>query len=98
MVSDLADDVERFTPPNYGAYDTKRRTNRIEKLAEYNAALATAITDAENVYGVLPPGQQVTITRTQFIEGPTDYVLPLIAAGAAAVGVGLLFMLLGKKK
>lgn len=85
--ADLTEDVERFTPPNYDAYQIERRRNRIEKMEDWNRELKSMVEEAETIYGRLP--EPVTIERTKIVE-TTDWTLPLLVAGSAvAVAVGI---------
>lgn len=102
--SDLQSDVEAFTPPNVNAYQLSRRTNRIEKLEDFNQEFAAKVTNAENVYGRLP--QPVVIERERIIKsgGPlppeptgTDWTLPLLVGGGAVVVAVAVTLLAGAK-
>lgn len=76
--SDVRENVEAFTPLNYGAYDVERRQNRVVKLEDMNDEFRDLVSTAESVFGKLPPA---TIIRGE----AGDITVPIIAAGAAVV-------------
>lgn len=88
--------MESFTPPAVNAYQVERRTNRIQKLEEYNRDLEAMIVNAEAVYGVLPPSQVITEQRTVTTTQTPGWVLP-VAIGAGAIGIAALVTILGGK-
>lgn len=96
VLSDLAENVEAFTPINYGAYQVERRRNRIEALEDYNRDFEAKVVNAERVYGILP-APQVIRERVE-VPGPTvtmpgaapDLTIPILVAGGAVALVLLL--------
>lgn len=97
VMSDLQQDVEAFTPPNVGAYQVERRTSRIEKLEDINKTIEAKITNAEAVYGILPPNQVITQDRLVTQSQTPGWVLP-VAIGAGAIGIAALVTLLSGGK
>lgn len=90
---DIVGDVERFTPPNYGAYDVERRQNRVDKLWDYNGEFKNMVENAEQVYGILPGAQIITKERIVEVPGKgPDLTIPL-AIGGVAVATALGFLL-----
>lgn len=92
--SDLAQDVEAFTPPNVNAYQIDRRTNRIEKLEAFNSQFSELLSTAERNFGTLP--DPVVIDRTVLQPAKTNWTLPLLVGGGA-VAVAIAVSLLSKK-
>lgn len=92
--SDLADNVERFTPVNVSAYEESRRTDRIVNLEGFNTQFAGLLSEAEKNYGILPA--PVTIERNILQPSKTNWTLPLIVGGGA-VAVAIAVSLLSKK-
>jgi hypothetical protein len=85
--SDLAENVERFTPPAYEAYQVERRTDRIEKLEAFNREFETMVSNAENVYGRVEPEVIQQIIQPG-APAAMDWTVPaLVAGGAVAVAV-----------
>lgn len=81
VVSDMKHDVERFTPPNYSAYQVERRRNRIEKLEDFNSEFEARVEQALTTYG---ERRTVTVTRTDDGRQPQqDLTLPLALGGGA---------------
>lgn len=91
--SDLARDVEAFTPPNVNAYQIERRTSRIQKLEEINSQLTASVSAAEKSFGTL--ADPVVIDRTVLETAKTDWTLPLIVGGGA-IAVALIVSALSK--
>lgn len=98
VMSDLRDDVEAFTPPNYDAYKVSRRRDRVTELADVNKSFEPRVNQAIAVNGELP--EPVTIERIIEIPGAPGaaqpgWVMP-VAIGAGAVAVAGLLALLNK--
>jgi hypothetical protein len=92
--SDVLENVEAYTPPNYGAYQLERRQNRVVELEDHVKDFSAKVTDAERVYGRLPP--PTVIERERRVEVPgeaPDIAVPLVVAGAA---VALAIILVAK--
>jgi hypothetical protein len=96
VVSDVKDDVEKFTPPNYGAYDVDRRQNRVDKLWDFNGEFKNKVENAENVFGILPAPTVISKERIVEIPGgiPTS---TLLIGGAAVAGLAVLILILKPK-
>jgi hypothetical protein len=97
VISDLAENVEAFTPPNYDAYQLARRRNRITELADVNKVFSSKVKAALAQYGELPEPvviERVITTRgadtVKEVQGP--WVVP-VAIGAALVGVFAIYTL-----
>lgn len=90
VVSDVAVDVEGYTPPNYGAYALERRRGRVEDLEDVVEDFEAKVRASEREYGPVTvrevPGQV-----SPQAPGP-DLTWPIVGAGVA-VGLGLLFVL-----
>jgi hypothetical protein len=72
------------------AYSTSRRTNRIEKLEEFNDQLNAKIEASRIQYGTRPaPGAPDTGTQQKPSTAP-NLTVPILAAGAI-VGLAILF-------
>ena len=95
--SDLSD-VEKTTPLSEGVkqYETSRRTNRIEKLEDFNSTFKAKVTNALNVFGALPAPVIINKERIVQMSGgiPTT---TLLIGGAAVAGLAVLIILLKPK-
>lgn len=101
VISDLAENVEAFTPPNYDAYQLSRRRVRITELADVNKVFSAKVKAALVQYGELPEPvviERVITTRgadtVTMVESP--WVIP-VAIGAGLVGLFALYTLLKGK-
>lgn len=95
--SDLMENVEAFTPPNYDAYQLERRRNRILELEDVNDAFSAKVKDATATYGALPDPvtiERIVVTPGAAAEG-NPWAIP-VAVGVGAIGVALIVSLFGK--
>ena len=99
VISDLAENVEAFTPPNYDAYQLARRRNRITELADVNKVFSSKVKAALATYGELPEPvviERVIMTQgantntTTMVESP--WTVP-VAIGASLIGLFALYTL-----
>lgn len=98
VVSDVATDVEAYRPPNYNAYQLKRRQDRIVELEGFNRDFESMVVNAEQSYGILPAPEVIererVVTREVQVPGAPapgpDYTTPILVAGGA---VALAFLL-----
>ena len=84
VLGDIQQDVESYTPPNYGAYSLERRQGRVEELEGFVEDLQDKVAAAEKTYGTLPRPQAPSAPAPAAAGAVTaDLTVPIIAAGAA---------------
>lgn len=90
-------EVDSYTPPNYLIYETRKGPDagRVDKLEAFDRDFSSAVTDAENTYGILP--EPVIIERLVMTagapaesSGTPNWVIP-VAVVAAGLGLAAIF-------
>ena len=83
VLADVLYDVERYSPPNYGAYQLERRQRRVEELEGEVETLQEKVQSAIKVYGALPIPEPVKPGgTTTAIEKGADLTVPIVAIGS----------------
>jgi hypothetical protein len=100
VMSDIAENVEAYSPPNYDAYQVSRRRERVAELDSVNKDFERKVNQATATYGELP--EPVKIERIITVPGAPGapgelpaWAMP-VAIGAGAVAVAGLLALLNK--
>lgn len=93
--SDL-DDVQAVSPPRVSDYAVERRTNRIERLEAFNREFETRVANAETAHGrQSTPAPIDRSAATTPGAAATDWTVPLVVLGAAAVVTAGVLLLSG---
>lgn len=89
-------EVDSYTPLNYLIYETRKGPDvgRVDKLEAFDRDFNSAVTDAENTYGILP--EPVVIERLIMTAGTPaesttpNWVIPVVVV-ATGLGIAALF-------